>query len=320
MRIAVVGAGAMGSLFGGALAAAGQDVWLVDVWREHVVAIRERGLIVEKDGNARHIPVHATADAAEVGPVDLVLIFTKYVHTAAALAAARPLLKSDTLVLTLQNGIGNVDLIAQVVPPERILYGLTTLTSDMKGPGHIVDHFVGAGESYFWPAAGEPTPAMQAVADAFNGAGIRTFLTPSVRKQIWKKLIINGCLNTLTALTRLTVGDLYDVPEARQLCEQILAEIVAVAQASGVDLSLEEGRRYLDQVVSEARRHKPSMLVDVLHARRTEIESLNGAVVREGRRLGVATPVNAAVTQLVHTVEQTYAQRITLDEGGEHQS
>lgn len=310
MKIAVVGAGAMGCLFGGALAAGGQDVWLVDVWQEHVEAIRSRGLVVKRGECERTIALHATTDPAAPGIADLVLIFTKYAQTAAALESARSLLGPETLVMTLQNGIGNVELIARVVPETRILYGLTTLTSDLRGPGCIEETFTGQGETYLWPVAGHVSSRMAAVAAALNEAGIHALLTPEVRTHIWKKLVINASLNTLTALTRLTVGDLCAVPEARTLCEMVLAEVVAVANAAGVGLARAEAEAHFQQVVEAARRHQPSMLLDVLHGRKTEIECLNGAVVREGQRSGIPTPVNDLLVRLIRTIEATYDRRV----------
>jgi 2-dehydropantoate 2-reductase len=310
MRMAVIGAGAMGSLFGGALAAAGQEVWLVDIWREHVEAIKSRGLLVEKQGQVRTIHVQATTDPREVGRADLLLLFTKYVHTEAALRDAQRLLGPATRVLTLQNGIGNVDLIAQFVPRERILFGLTTLTSDLKGPGHIEETFQGTGETYFWPASGEVDAAALQMEAAFREAGIAGGLSKDVSLHIWKKLVINACLNTLTAILRLRVGDLYAHPEGRRLCETVALEVAAVARAEGVPLPDETALAHLQEVATAAARHQPSMLVDVLRGRRTEIECLSGAVVRLAAKHGLPVPANAMIAGLIRTIETTYPAQV----------
>lgn len=310
MRIAILGAGAMGSLFGGALAAAGQRVWLIDVWAEHVAAIRRHGLRVEKAGQVRAIPVQAATCAAEAEPVDLLILFTKYGHTEAALRGAGPLLTPQTRVLTLQNGIGNVDLIAGFVPRERILFGLTTLTSDLKGPGHVEATFAGRGETYFWPAAGAVDEAAREVEAVLNRAGIATELTADVSLHIWRKLVVNTCLNTLTAITRLRVGDLFAQPEARALCEAVAAEVASVARAEGVPLTTEAAVAHLRQVAESAAHHQPSMLIDVLRARPTEIDCLNGAVVRAAARHGLPVPANAMIVSLIRTIEATYPCRL----------
>lgn len=316
MRIAVLGAGAMGSLFGGALAASGKEVWLVDVWQPHVEAIRERGLFIEKQGQVRSVSVAATTEPAEVGPVDLLLLFTKYGSTEAAMRGAGPLLTRETRVLTLQNGIGNVDLIAQFVPRERILAGLTTLTSDLKGPGFIEDTFDGPGETYCWPAAGEPDGFAYAIERALCEAGIRTSLTPAVTRHIWLKLVINTSLNMMAAITRLRVGDLFSHPEMRSLCLAVASEVARVAQAEGVPLSEDEAVAHLRKVAAEAAQHQPSTLIDVLQGRKTEIECLNGAVARAAARHAIPVPVTEMIVALIHTIESSYDRQVDRQSAG----
>jgi 2-dehydropantoate 2-reductase len=303
MRVVVVGAGAMGSLFAASLARTGEEVWVYDPWREHVEAIRRAGLAVAREGGEDVVALRATTDPTEPGFADLVLVFVKHADTRQAAADARPLLHGDTTVVTVQNGLGNVEILAAAVPPERLVYGLTTLTSELTGPGRIEASFKGRGETYLWPLDGRPGPRAEAAAALFNRAGIRTELAPDIQARIWKKLIVNCGLNTVCALTGLTVGALAARPEAWPLLDAIAGEIVDVGRRKGIPLDAADARRFLRAVAAEARDHAPSMLVDVRHGRRTEIDCLNAAVVREGDALGAETPTNRAVTALIRLLE-----------------
>lgn len=314
MKVAVVGAGAMGSLFGGRLAEAGQEVWLIDVWKAHVEAIRAGGLGFSERGVTRRVAVKATTEPPDAGPVDLVIVFCKHNDTAEAIRQATPLIAPETLVLTLQNGIGNVDIIKAVVPAERVVMGLTTLAAILRGPGHVEASFLGRGETYIWPVSGRVTPPVERVASAMNAARLYTEISPDVEFRIWRKLVINAGVTALTAVVPLTIGDIAAHPNAREILEATTREIVAVAQKKGIPLTYEEGIEYLWRVSAEAKTHIGSMTVDVTRGRKTEIEAINGAVVREGERLGVPTPANRFIYDLIRIIEDTYDRRIT---GGE---
>ena len=303
MRVVVVGAGAMGSLFAAGLARTGEVVWVYDTWREHVEAIRRDGLRVAREGGEDVVSLRATTDPGEPGAADLVLVFVKHAHTRQAIADARPLVRDDTTVVTVQNGLGNVEILAAAVPPDRLLYGLTTLTSELRGAGRIEASFKGRGETYLWPLDGRPGPRADAVVALFNRAGIRTELAPDIQARIWKKLIVNCGLNTVCALSGLTVGALAARPEAWPLLDAIAGEIVEVGRRKGIPLEAGDARRYLRAVAAEAQEHAPSMLVDIRHGRRTEIDCLNAAVVREGDALGADTPTNRAMTALIRLLE-----------------
>jgi 2-dehydropantoate 2-reductase len=302
-RVAVVGAGAMGSLLAAHLSDAGAEVWAFDTWREHVDAIRRGGLCVRAGVGERAVPVHATCDPAEAGTADVALVMVKYRQTRAAMSAALPMVRRDTLILTLQNGIGNVEAIREIAPENRVLYGFTTLTSEMLGPGRIEASYAGKGETYLWPADGRADAACAAVADCLNRGGIRTALVPDIELRIWKKLVVNCCYNPLCALAGQSVGELIDRPEMWPLLDGVTDEIVAAAQRKGIPLERGEAGRFLRQVGEEARAHFPSMLIDFRRRRPTEIDCLNGAVLRECERLGIAAPINRALVDLVRAAE-----------------
>ena len=306
MRIAVIGAGAMGSLFAGYLAKNGFDVWAFDVWKEHIDAIRNHGLRMVRQQKIEPVRLKATCNPAEPGQVDLILLFVKYVHTRQAIENALPMIGSSTLVLTLQNGIGSVEILQEFVPDDRIIFGLTTLTSELVGPGVIEESFRGEGETYFQPLSGIVDGAVRQVAAVFNRAGIHCEISDDVELRIWKKLIINACYNTLSAITHLKVGDLIDQEGTLPLLKCLVAEIVKIARKKDLKLDEGEAMEFLAKVGEEARLHVPSMLVDVNHKRKTEIECLNGAVIREGKKLGIATPANEVIYRLMRIIECTY--------------
>ena len=309
MRIAIVGTGAMGSLFASHLAYAGAEVWAFDSWREHVDAIRRHGLRVLREGAERNFSLSATTKAADTGPCDVVMVFVKYGQTAAAIEAAQPMIGPQTNIVTLQNGIGNVEIIEQRYPGARIAFGLTTLTSEMLGPGRIEASYAGRGETYLWPHHGPPDEALQRLCALLTKGGINTALEPAIELKIWKKLVVNCCLNTMCAITDRKVGALVDAPETWPFLDGVVEEIVAVAKRRGIPMQLDDTRSFLRSVAEEARNHQPSMMVDLRNGRMTEIECLNGAVLRECTRQGIAAPKNQALYAMIRILEQTGGRR-----------
>ena len=308
MKIAIIGAGAMGSLFGGLLCKSGNEVWFIDVWQEHVNAIRERGLKMCGEGGDFIVTPRATTQAREAGRVDLIVLFVKGFHTESAMQNVLDLIDEKTLVLTLQNGLGNVEIIKNFILREQILFGMTTLTSDLMGPGEIFMSFAGEGETSIQPA-GERWDEANAVAEVFNKAALHTVVAENVKQHIWEKLVVNCNYNTYCALLGLSVGQLVNCPASRSLLETTTLEISAVASAAGFDLPYERAWKHLMEVGEEARAHYPSMVMDIRNQRQTEIDFLNGAVAREGKRYGVPTPVNETAVSLIKILESTYHHR-----------
>jgi 2-dehydropantoate 2-reductase len=310
MKIAVVGAGAMGSLFGGRLAEGGQDVWLVDVWREHVDAIRAGGLACTEQGETRRIAVRATTRPDEIGPVELVIVLVKHNETAQAIRDAAPVIDGRTVVLSLQNGLGNVDLIRAAVPEGQVVMGLTTLTSVVRGPGHIEANFLGRGETYVWPVTGVVSDGLRRGVAAMNEARLYTEISPDAELRIWRKLVVNAGVTALSAAVRLSIGDIAAHANAREILDATTREIVEVAQKKRIPLSYADAIAYLYDVSAQAKDHIGSMTVDVSSRRRTEIEAISGAVVREGARVGVPTPANRFVYNMIRIIEDTYDRRV----------
>lgn len=295
----------MGSLFGGMLAEAGNNVWLVDVWKEHVDAIRQRGLRIKAPSGERLIPkVKAVVSAQEAGESELVLVFVKSTVTEQAVRGAKPLFGQETLVLTLQNGLGNVERIASVIGSSMILAGVTAQGATVLGPGEI--YHAGAGPTSIGEIAGPATPRVERVAKLLDEAGIKTQVSDNVMGLMWGKLLVNVGVNALTALTGLRNGELLDHPEAVELMELAVLEGYRVAQAKGIELPYEDPVAHTKEVARATAQNRSSMLQDVSNRRKTEIEMINGAIVREGQVLGIQTPVNRTLTNLVRVLESTY--------------
>ena len=305
MKIAIIGAGAMGCLFGGKLAAAA-DVCLYDVNQQQVDAINQHGLIMTCGDQETVVRMRATAQAKKIGPVDACLFFTKYRFMDQAARDALECVGPETVVLTLQNGLGCADLLKKYFPEHQIAYGLTAYTSDLKGPGHIEMTTTSSVGTYFWPMDNCVRPPLKLLETTMTQAGFEVEITRQVNERIWRKLMVNCAENTLCAILRITVGQVVDTPECYELLKQVVFEISDVAAAKGIWISREEGLRYVEQVSSSVREHLPSMGLDVKLHRPTEIMCLNEAVVAEGRRLGVATPMLDTLAKMIRTIEANY--------------
>ncbi|HET6522347.1 MAG TPA: 2-dehydropantoate 2-reductase [Geminicoccaceae bacterium] len=304
MKIAVLGAGSMGSVFGGRLSAAGHEVWLVHRREAPVHAIREGGLIIEKPGGrARVVHPRATTDLGEVGPADLVIVFVKATDTAAAAAGAGPLVGPDTVVLSLQNGLGNLEALGAAFGPERVMAGITYAGARTLGPGHVVHHI----EARTVIGATEPALAgrVREVAAALEGAGLPTSVDDDVLRLIWSKAVVNISVNAVTALTGLRFSEIPDAPEAMEMVLNALDECLAVAKALGIAIEFaDDPHRFLREHLRRIGPNKSSMLQDFERGRKTEIEALNGALVARAWRLDIDVPYNEMLTTLVQGIER----------------
>ena len=306
MKVAVVGAGAMGSLFGGLLAEAGAEVWLIDIWAAHVDAVNKHGLEIERDGRTRTIRLQATMDPETISNCDLVIVFVKSTHTGDAALTAKRIASPQGLVLTLQNGMGNADRIAQDVDPLNVIAGTTSYGATMLGPGKIRHAGVGLTTIGMWHS-GEADKA-EKVAAFFSEAGIQTEVAADVRSIVWGKLLINVGINAITALTGIKNGELLDLEATIALSRAAVEEAVAVAEAQDIDVR----KDVVDHVLEVARatgKNRSSMGQDVDNRRLTEIKAINGVVVKEAERLGTQAPVNHTLTALVETLQAHYKER-----------
>lgn len=302
MKIAILGAGAMGSLFGGLLAETGEQVTLLDINDAHLSAITAHGLRLETDTGDRQVrSLQALRPSQATQVPDLLIVFTKSMHTRAALASVRQLIGPSTYVLTLQNGLGNVEALASAVPQERILVGVTTWPADLAGPGHVRSH--GAGVIRMMTADGVDRPILERVVSVLSGAGLRCQADANVWGAVWEKVAFNAALNPLCTVLNRPVDALGAVEDGPALALAIVEEVLAVARASGISVDAIKVSDNVRHAIVAHRGHKPSMLQDVLAGRPTEIESINGAVVAAAHRHGVRVPHTETLMQLVRLVQ-----------------
>ncbi len=308
MKIAILGGGgAMGGLFGGYLAKAGNDVTLIDVSETAIAAINDSKLTIEeKDGSQPVFDVHASDAPAGVGPVDLIVNFVKCYHTEAAVRAAAPMIGADTAVLSLQNGWGNAARIASVVGEDRVLVGLTYHSATLLAPGRV--KHPGTGMTYIGELSGKPSSRLERVAETFRSAALDVTLSERILDEVWKKLALNACTLPTAALLRFFAHELAAFEPVKEEMAAILREVVDVAQAQGIALDYDERWAAIIGLLEKAIGGKASMLQDVEAKRQTEIEVINGAIVEAGKRVGIATPHNQAMVWMVQAAEQHYLQ------------
>ena len=309
MKIAILGAGALGCAIGAALTEGGHETWLISRSPAHVNAMRGEGLRVDDAQGTRRIPVLAATQAAEVGVAELVIVLVKSFQTDAAMRGAAALVGPDTLVLSLQNGLGHEEILADIVGRERVLAGKTYVGGVLRGPGHIQSGVVGKA-TYIGELDGRVTPRVQAIADAFNAAGLATTVSENIVGTMWDKLLVNVATGALTGITRLTYGQLYDDALLKATSLAAVAEAIAAAQAAGVKLSMtdpEQAWTLAAEGLPAA--FKTSMLQSLEKGSITEIDFINGSVVRYGQQYGVPTPVNATLVACIKGIEREMADR-----------
>ncbi|MGV8872566.1 MAG: ketopantoate reductase family protein [Rhodococcus sp. (in: high G+C Gram-positive bacteria)] len=288
-KIAVVGAGAMGQLFGARLQIAGNDVAFVDTAPDTIEALVRDGITVVIDGRTEWTAARAGTAAEIDGPVDLIVVFTKGFHTAAALDSVRHLIGPDTVGLTLQNGLGNAEIVARYIGAAHTWMGTTDYPADLRRPGLI--HTSSDGKVRVGAFSESPAPDAESLADLLQSAGFRAVAEADIRPAIWEKVAFNAALNTLSAVAGLTVGDIAASPECRAIVARVLDETISVATASGINLSRNRIEDAIANAYAHHGDHKTSMLTDRLAGRRTEVDFIGGAVVARGTELGLATPV-----------------------------
>ena len=294
LKVAVMGAGAVGCYFGGMLARAGHDVTLV-ARAQHVEAIRRSGLRMETKTFDEHVRLEASADAAAVHGADLVLFCVKSTDTESAGAQLEPHLPAGALVLCLQNGVDNADRLRTVLPPRQVAAAVVYVATEMAGPGHVKHH--GRGELVI-----EPSPASDRVAHALAAAGVPTEVSSNVRGALWLKLIINCAYNAVSAIAQQPYGRNVQGEGIQEVMRDVVDECLAVARADGVDVP-GDVHATVARLVESMPTQMSSTAQDLARGRRTEIDHLNGLVVRRGEALGIATPANRVLWALVKLLE-----------------
>ncbi|WP_321795973.1 ketopantoate reductase family protein [Caballeronia sp. J97] len=304
MKIAILGAGALGCAIGSTLTEGGHETWLIDRSPAHVNAMRRDGLLVDDADGSRRIEVRAATHAADVGATDLIVVLVKSFHTDSAMRGALELIGPNTLVLSLQNGLGHEDVLAEIVGRNRVLAGKTYVGGVLRGPGHI-QRGVSGKLTYIGELDGQITSRAQSIAKEFNASNLETRVSDNILGTMWDKLLINVATGALTGITRLAYGQLYKEPILKATALAAVSEAMAVAKAAGIELSMIEA----DEAWNLAAEGLPpafktSMLQSLEKGSVTEIDFINGAVVRWGERLGVPTPVNSTLVACIKGIER----------------
>jgi 2-dehydropantoate 2-reductase len=295
MKVAVMGAGAVGCYYGGMLARAGHDVVLI-ARPQHVEAIQSAGLHMETRAFDEHVRLSASADPSALQGANLVLFSVKSTDTESAGAQLRPYLGRDALVLCLQNGVDNADRLRSVLRPHQVAAAVVYVATEMAGPGRVKHH--GRGELVI-----EPSSAGQAVAQAFIAAGVPTEISDNVRGALWTKLVINCAYNAVSAITQRPYGEAVQGEGVTDVMRDVVDECLAVAKAEGVRLPSDVLAAVLNIAQSMPSQYS-STAQDLARGKRSEIDYLNGLVVRRGEALGIATPANRVLWSLVKLLER----------------
>ena len=305
MKIAVVGTGAMGSVYAGLLAAAGNEVWAIDTWREHIDAIRTRGLRVEGASGDRTVRLDATADASEPGPCDLVIIATKADGVESAAASIEPLLGSDTLVLTIQNGLGAAERICRHLPPDNVLLGVAGgFGASIRGPGHA--HHNGMELIRLGELGGGITERLERIGHVWRDAGFNVRCFDDIHQLVWEKFVCNVTFSGSCTIFECTIGGVLENEQAWKVASNCAAEAYAAGVAKGVHFSFDDPVAHVRQFGAKIPNSRPSMLQDYLAKRASEIDSINAMVPVVAREVGTAAPYNEVVTAIVKAKELAF--------------
>lgn len=295
MKIAVVGAGAMGGSYGAHLSRAGHDVRLVDTWKDHVDTIHRQGLTVSGALGEINVQLPIETEPDYEDWADWVIAFIDTNSTVAAAPTIAKVLNANGSVITMQNGIGNVEALSEALGAERIIGGSSMCSAAVVGPGHVA--LTHHDTSSIGELDGSSSDRLNALADVLRSANFDVALNDDIMTVIWKKFLVNCGINALCAVSGLRTGEMTRVPEMFALQGRVIDEALAVTEAKGI--SLPADIRESIQKAAHYRFNKPSMLQHVSVGRRTEIDAINGALIREAEQFGIATPYNEALVALL---------------------
>lgn len=302
-KVAIVGCGAMGSVYAALMTSAGHEVHAVTTWPDHAGAMAREGLRVEGASGDRKVMLASAATTTDgIGPCDLVIIATKAFDVEAAARSCAALIGPDTVVQTIQNGLGSPEIAASVLGAGRIAIGVVGgFGASMRGPGHV--HHNGMEMVRFGAFDGLPRTRLEASAAIWESAGFKVALFDDVRRMVWEKLIMNVTFSGVCTATGLTIGEAMTDPNAWSVALGCAREAVAVAEALGVKLDVGDPIEHIRKLGGKIPNARPSMLLDFNAGRRGEVDAINGSIPRLGRDCGVPTPVNDTVVAIIKARE-----------------
>lgn len=308
MKIAIVGCGAMGSVYAALLADAGHEVWAIDAWKEHVEAMQSNGLHLEGASGDRTVKLNATMNPADAGPCDLVIIATKAMHVEQAATSSRPLIGKNTTVLSIQNGLGGPDTSARVLGKDKVMVGVVGgFGASMRGPGHA--HHNGWELVRLGEFSGPATPRLRQIAEVWESGGFKVKCFDDIDQLVWEKLICNVCFSGTCTMTNLTVGEVMNDADAWQVASGCAVEAYNVAKARNIKVDIEDPVAYVRNFGSKIPGARPSMLLDHMATRMSEIDAINGAIPPAAAAVNVAAPFNTVISALVRNKERQMGVR-----------
>ncbi|WP_052391887.1 ketopantoate reductase family protein [Paraburkholderia bannensis] len=301
-KVAIVGSGAMGSVYAGLMVSAGHEVHAISLWPDHVAAMQEKGLRVEGASGDRTVPIHASTTTAGIGVCDLVIIATKAFDVEAAARSCEQLLGPNTVVQTIQNGLGSAEKAAAILGENRIAVGVVGgFGASIRAPGHA--HHNGMEMIRFGAYRGLPKEDLEQSAEIWRSSGFKVAIFDDIDQMVWEKLIMNVAFSGTTCATGMTIGEVMGNPNAWSVAKGAAEEAIAVAKAAGIHLDVGDPIEHIRKLGSKIPNARPSMLLDYNLRRRGEVDAINGSISREGRKYGVPTPVNDTVVGIIKARE-----------------
>lgn len=307
-KISIVGPGAIGSLLAAYLAKGNDEVWLLDKDSQRAKHIADIGIKIEGVSGNWQAKVKASSDASEIGASDFVLICVKSYDTQKVLKSIESLVGKDSLIVTLQNGIGNIEVISEAFGSQLVAAGTTNMGANLRDTG-LVRH-AGMGETVLGRLDGKITIGLRQLREIFNKAGLVTRISRDIEGLLWSKLIINVGINALTAITALNNGRLVEYEGTHKIMKDAVTEAVKVAKRKRIKLIFDDPLGKVESVCEATARNVSSMLQDILKEKKTEIDFINGVIIRQAQSLGIATPVNQVLYELVKTIESSYEKKV----------
>ncbi len=295
----------MGSVYAGLLGDAGNEVWAIDTWQAHIDAIRSRGLHVEGASGDRVVRINATSNAVEVGVVDLVIIATKAMHVEAAALSAKTLVGPDTMVLTIQNGLGSAEKVAKALGKDRVAIGVAGgFGASVQAPGHV--HHNGWELVRLGEMDKPVTSRLSRIADLWRAAGFNVQTYDHIDQLVWEKLICNVCYSGPCAVLERTIGEVISDKQAWRVASTCALEAFEVATARGITLSIGDPVQYVRDFGLKIPNARPSVLLDLMAGRKSEIDVINGAIPPAAHKLNLNAPYNEVITALVKSKENRF--------------
>ena len=309
MKIVIVGPGALGSLVAASLSKGKEEVYLLDKDKERAGIINQAGISVEGVSGSWQTQVKTTSEVKDIAGCDLIIICVKSYDTKEAVTRVKSLAGENTKVLTLQNGIGNIEIISEVIGPDKVIGGVTNAGATLISPGRI--RHAGRGGTVIGRIDGKIPVEMRSIREAFNKAGLETRISRDIKSLLWSKLIINAGINALTAVTRLNNGRLVEFEGTRKILRELVTEAVRVAKRKRIKLIYDDPLAKVEAVCEATATNVSSMLQDALRKKRTEIDFINGVIVRQGQESGIPVPANSMLVDLVKTIEASYNKTVS---------